>query len=127
MLLSSCSGDLLLPEPESGNEPGDLTPIPTQVWNETNSTITSGSGMESGSGSDVPIPFREPHDITLESPGSSLLLYFFTDLAQEGTGFNLSYWLDNDLNTVLFAIVSVCCVQGKLHVSQGLFGAGQLQ
>ena len=59
--------------------------------NETNSTNSSGSGMGMGT-REVLVPFREPHDITIVSPSSSLLLYFFTDSAAVKTGFNVSYW-----------------------------------
>lgn len=68
------------------SDPESEVPIPAP---EYNSTDGSGSGM--GMDSDL-IPFREPYDITIVSPGSSLLLYFFTDADKRGAGFNVSYW-----------------------------------
>lgn len=78
----------MLSNPKTGE---DVGPIPAPEHNETNSTDASGSGMGMDN-DEVLIPFREPHDITLVSPGSSLLLYFFTDAAVNMTGFNVSYW-----------------------------------
>ena len=83
----------MLAERGPDNTTVDITPIPALDQNETKSTNISSSGMGMGSGeAPVPIPFREPHDLTLVSPGSSLLLYFVTDVGVEKTGFNLSYW-----------------------------------
>ena len=72
----------------SGDLMKEPVPIPILEQNETNS---SGSGMEM-SGEEVFIPYQERHDIILQSPGSSLLLYFYSDTALEKAGFNISYW-----------------------------------
>lgn len=80
---SMYSGDLLPLETESGGE--------GEEQNSTNSTGGSGSGMGMGHG-EVPISYREPHEIIFDSPGSSLLLYFISDTGVHKTGFNISYW-----------------------------------
>ena len=73
------SGDLVKPEP---------VVIPSLEQNETNSS-ESGMGM---SGEEDFVPYRESRNIILQSPGSSLLLYFYTDVALQKAGFNISYW-----------------------------------
>lgn len=82
-------------------------PIPAPEYNETNSTGGSGMGMDSD-----PIPFREPYDITLVSPGSILLLYFFTDAGVNKAGFNVSYWYGMVLPGTGYVCMTVSYIVG---------------
>lgn len=91
------------------SDPESEAPIPAPEYNETNSTDGFGSGM--GMDSDR-IPFREPYDITIVSPGSSLLLYFFTDVDVEKAGFNVSYWYRMALRGTGYVCMTVSYIVG---------------
>ena len=41
---------------------------------------------------DTDTQFIETPEISLTSSGSQMLLYFFTDVAKEASGFEFSYW-----------------------------------
>lgn len=98
-------------------------PVPVPDYNETNSTDAFGSGM--GTDPDL-VSFREPYDITLVSPGSSLLLYFFTDAGVNKAGFNVSYWYGMGLcgtGNVCMSVLYIV-VGSTTHVQRTVWGGG---
>ncbi len=49
--------------------------------------VGSGEGSGSGAGEDVPL-----YTFVITVPGSSALVYFFSDADVAGKGFNITYW-----------------------------------
>lgn len=60
-----------------------LKPTPVPLYHDGE----SGSGNGSGDGYIPPV-----NELILTVPGSSVFLYFFSDVGSTGKGFNISYW-----------------------------------
>lgn len=77
---------------ESMDDPNPVDPTPISIANTTSNITYDNNSTEDNPDDEEDVPFVETPEITLRSTGSQILLYFYSDVAKQGPGFEISYW-----------------------------------